>query len=81
MLADGCLGSLIVFAAPILAVPECLAAYRFSGKNGFHADEFEVSAEILKNRLQLFQIVIDAIRKWLNENGYSREAATRAIFP
>jgi glycosyltransferase involved in cell wall biosynthesis len=72
MLADGYLGSLIVFVAPIQAVPECLAAYRFHGKNAFHADEFEMSVEIENKRLRLFQIVIEAMRKWLNDNGYSR---------
>ena len=72
MLADGYLGSLIVFIAPILAVPECLAAYRFHDKNAFHVDEFEMSAEIVKKRLRLFQIMIDAMRKWLDDNGYTR---------
>lgn len=73
MLADGYLSSLIVFVAPILAVPECLTVYRFHGKNTFYADECQMPVDIQRKRLQLFQIEFDAMRKWLGENGYTRK--------
>lgn len=73
MLADGYLDLLIVFVAPIRAVPECLAAYRFHSQNAFHAEESEMSVEIRKKRLQMFQILNEAMRKWLADNGYTRK--------
>ncbi len=73
MLADGYLGSLIVFVAPILADPDCLSAYRFHGKNSYHADESEMSAETRAKRLRLFRIEFAAMRGWLANNGYTRK--------
>lgn len=80
MLADGYLGSMIVFVAPILAVPECLAAYRFHGKNAYHADESQMSIEARKNRLRLFQTEFDAMRRWLAANGYTKKQLPVRIF-
>jgi glycosyltransferase involved in cell wall biosynthesis len=80
MLADGYLGSLIVFVAPIMAVPECLSAYRFHGKNSYYVDENRMSTESRKYRLRLFQTVFKAMRRWLADNGYKkRELAVRAF--
>jgi glycosyltransferase involved in cell wall biosynthesis len=80
MLADGYLGSLIVFVAPILAVPECLAAYRFHGKNSFHAEEGEMPSEMRKARLAMWRIVVPAMFKWLADNGYTRKQRPVRIF-
>jgi glycosyltransferase involved in cell wall biosynthesis len=80
MLADGYLGSLIVLIAPILAVPECLAAYRFHGKNAYHSDENQMPVETRKNRLEMFQPVIQAMRKWVADNGYTRQQRAVRIF-
>ena len=73
MLADGYLGTLIVFVAPILALPECLAAYRFHGRNSYHVDEKQMSLESRKHRLRLFQNVFRAMCGWLAKNGYTEE--------
>jgi glycosyltransferase involved in cell wall biosynthesis len=73
MLADDYPGSLVVFVAPILALPECLSAYRVHGKNSFQNDETQMPMETRKNRLRLWQTVIDAKRKWLAENGFTRK--------
>ncbi len=73
MLADDYPGWLIVFIAPILALPECLSAYRVHGKNSFQIDETQTPVETTKYKLRLWQIVIDAKRKWLADNGFSRE--------
>jgi glycosyltransferase involved in cell wall biosynthesis len=73
MLADGYLGALIVFLAPIQAVPECLAAYRFHGKNSFHAEESEMSVETRKSRLAMWRIVVPLMFHWLEKNGFGRE--------
>jgi len=80
MLADDYPGWLIVFVAPILALPDCLSVYRVHGKNSFQTDERQIPLETRKHRLRLWQIVIDAKRKWLAENGYTRENPTVAAF-
>ena len=78
MLADGYLGSLIVFVAPILAVPECLAGYRFHGKNAYHVKEIE--KEIRKKRLVLYRTEFAAMRNWLTKNGYTKSELPVRIF-
>lgn len=80
MLADGYLGSLIVFVAPILAVPECLSCYRFHGQNAYHADDGEELLEARKKRLPLYRTEFEAMCRWLVENGYTkRQLPVRAF--
>lgn len=73
MLADTYLANLIPFLSPILAIPESLALYRIHGANSFYTDEREMSAEARKNRLQKWQTLISAMKKWLAANGYTRK--------
>ena len=80
MLADGYLGALIVFLAPILAVPECLAAYRFHGKNSFHSEESEMPIEMRKSRLAMWRIVVPLMFQWLADNGFTRRQRPVRIF-
>ena len=69
MLADGYLGSLIIFVAPIMATTDCLAVYRLHGGNCFYGEETEMPKEQLEKRMQLFRIKIRAMRQWLAANG------------
>jgi glycosyltransferase involved in cell wall biosynthesis len=73
MLADCYLVALIPFLSPILAIPEFLGIYRIHGTNCYYADERQMPAEAMKNRLQTWQIVIDAMHKWLTDNGYNEK--------
>ena len=73
MLADCYLVALIPFVAPILAIPEFLAVYRIHGRNSYSTDERKVPVETSKNRLQMWQIVIGAMRQWLAGNRYTRK--------
>jgi glycosyltransferase involved in cell wall biosynthesis len=75
MLADGYIDGLLPFYSRVLAIPECLAAYRFHGKNNFHVDELRMPAEVRRERLRKRQILLDAKLKWLARNGYSRKQA------
>jgi glycosyltransferase involved in cell wall biosynthesis len=79
MLGDCFLVTLIPFLAPILAIPECLALYRIHGSNNYGTDEREVSLEIRRRRLQMWQVVTDEMCNWLDDNGYSRRAQERAF--
>ncbi len=79
MLADGYLGGLIVFVAAILAVPECLSGYRIHGKNAYQSDQSQ-AIEVRKKRLPLYQIEFGAMRRWLEDNGYTREQLPVRVF-
>ncbi len=81
MLADCYLVTLIPFLAPILAIPEVLGVYRIHGENSYSTDQQHLSVESRKSRLRMWQIVIDAMRKWLEDNGYTRnQAPVRSLF-
>jgi hypothetical protein len=73
MLADGYLVILIPFLSPVLAIPEFLAIYRLHGKNCYYADDRQMPTETRKSRLQQWEILMDAMRKWLADNGYTRK--------
>ena len=72
MLADGYPVDLIVFVAPILAIPESLVVYRVHGQNNYYADESDLPAEVRKTRLQKQQVLFSAMRAWLSANGYQQ---------
>jgi glycosyltransferase involved in cell wall biosynthesis len=68
--ADGYLGACIVFLAPILAIPECLAVYRIHGQNLYYDDEAAISPARREQRIATRQIFIDGVHAWLLTNGY-----------
>jgi FkbM family methyltransferase len=80
MLADGYIGSLIIFVAPILATSECLAAYRFHDKNCFHAEDGQISIETRQKRVRFFQIEIAAMSRWFSANRYTRREPAVRMF-
>jgi glycosyltransferase involved in cell wall biosynthesis len=73
MLADGYLTMLIPFLSPVLAVTEFLAVYRVHGNNCYYADDGKMPVEVRKSRVLKWQILMDAMRKWLVDNGYTRK--------
>lgn len=79
MLADGYLGGLIIFVSSILAVPECLSGYRIHGQNAYQSDQSQ-AVEVRKKRLPLYQIEFEAMRRWLENNGYTREQLAVRVF-
>jgi glycosyltransferase involved in cell wall biosynthesis len=80
MLADCYLVALIPFQAPVLAVEEYLTVYRIHGRNQYTTGEPQVSAETSRKRLRMWQVVIGAMRKWLEDHRYSRkQAAVRSL--
>jgi glycosyltransferase involved in cell wall biosynthesis len=67
--ADGHLSGLIVFVAPIIAVPECLAVYRIHGANLFAGDgRFNRRRQEL--RLRTRRALNEGMRHWLTERNY-----------
>lgn len=73
MLADCYLVALIPFLAPVYAIPEFLAVYRIHGGNSYFADEQQLPVATRRDRLRMWQVVIDAMHKWLGDNGYTRK--------
>jgi glycosyltransferase involved in cell wall biosynthesis len=73
MLADCYLVALIPFLAPVLAIPKFLTVYRIHGKNSYSSEKSQVPIETSKYRLQMWQIVISVMRKWLADHGYTRK--------
>ena len=74
--ADGYLGGTMVFAAQVLGIPDCLAAYRIHGQNLYHGAEATLTRERRQGRIEARQVLIDGIQVWLAANGYDRSQAT-----
>jgi hypothetical protein len=68
--ADGYIGSLIAFIAPILALPECLGVYRIHGQNLYHPERDGMSTEQKRRRVETTQALVSGLRDWLATHGY-----------
>jgi glycosyltransferase involved in cell wall biosynthesis len=73
MNADCFLVALIPFLAPVLALSEFLSLYRIHGKNSFFVDEPQIPRSLREYRLLTWQTVVDEMRKWLADNGFTRK--------
>ncbi|MGC1620312.1 MAG: glycosyltransferase [Candidatus Acidiferrum sp.] len=73
MLADCYIAALIPFIAPVLAIPEIYAIYRYHGTNSYASTAQEVPLETRKKKLRMWQIVTDAMLTWIAEHGYTRK--------
>jgi glycosyltransferase involved in cell wall biosynthesis len=80
MLADAFLVLLIPFLSRILAIPEPLTDYRIHGRNSYYANESQMPLEIRKSRAKKDQVLFDAVRKWLADNGYTRKQPPVRLF-
>jgi glycosyltransferase involved in cell wall biosynthesis len=80
MLADGYLVLLIPFLAPVLAISEFLAVYRLHGTNSFYANQRQMPIQIRKSRLRQWCVLMEATRKWLADNGYTRRQQPARCF-
>ncbi|MCU1242655.1 MAG: putative glycosyl transferase [Candidatus Acidoferrum typicum] len=73
MLGDSFLGSLTPLLWPILAIPEVLALYRIHGRNSYSISDTQIPIENAKSRLQMRQILVNAMKKWLADSGYTKK--------
>jgi glycosyltransferase involved in cell wall biosynthesis len=77
--ADGYLGATMVFAAPVLGLPDFLATYRIHGKNLYYDNEDAVPLERRRERLDARRVIIEGTRGWLSSHGHDMESmAVRA---
>ena len=68
--ADAYLTALIIFVAPVAALPEFLAKYRIHGANLFQAGEGEAARESIEHRMAMREVLMMEVRKWLERNGH-----------
>jgi glycosyltransferase involved in cell wall biosynthesis len=67
--ADAYLTALIIFAAPVAAMPEFLGKYRLHGANLFQTNAERASREQLERRMATREALLGEIRGWLRANG------------
>jgi glycosyltransferase involved in cell wall biosynthesis len=68
--ADAYLTALIIFVAPVTALPEFLAKYRLHGANLFYISDDKPAGDLIKRRLAMRAVLSAEIRVWLERNGY-----------
>jgi hypothetical protein len=68
--ADAYLTALIIFVAPVTALPEFLAKYRLHAANLFHIGEDKPAGDRIKHRLAMRAVLSSEIRVWLERHGY-----------
>ena len=67
--ADAHLSGLVIFLAPIVGVPECLAVYRIHGENLF-ADQRETNGRRNELRMKTRRVLVEGMKSWLTARGY-----------
>lgn len=73
--ADAYLTALIIFVAPVVAVPEFLAKYRIHGANLFQGHGVQKETSRLKHRMSMRAALLTEIRSWMSGNGYDADSA------
>jgi glycosyltransferase involved in cell wall biosynthesis len=78
--ADAHLSALVIFLAPIVGVPKCLAVYRVHGQNLF-ADRVTVDRTRHQKRMETRKALVAGMKKWLCEHAYDlRRTDLRMLF-
>jgi len=68
--ADAYITALIIFAAPVIALPEFLAKYRIHGTNLFHMSGGKPARNRIEHRMAMRAILSAEIEAWLERNGH-----------
>lgn len=68
--ADGLLAALVIFVAPVVAIPEPLAVYRIHGSNLYMHSPGEIDSHRQLRRVELFKIFFREFDKWLVRHGF-----------
>jgi hypothetical protein len=76
--ADAYLALLVVFLAPVLAVPEILSVYRVHGKN-LHAANVHNAGQH-QQRLDMRKAIFEAVEKWLDDHDFDLKRRDIKIF-
>ena len=73
--ADAYLTALVIFVAPVAAVPEFLGKYRLHGANLFQMNAGQVSRGQIEGRLAMREALLGEIRNWLQQRGENMSSA------
>lgn len=79
--ADAFLTALVIFIAPVVAVPEYLGKYRLHATNLFQTTQANPSPSQIQHRMSMRAALLAEIQNWLRRNGHDlRSADLRAYF-
>ena len=67
--ADAYLTALIIFVAPVAAVPEFLGKYRLHGANLFQTNTERISRSQIERRMVMREALLGEIQNWLKKYG------------
>ena len=67
--ADAYLTALIIFVAPVVALPEFLARYRLHGANLFQVKAGAGTRDQIEHRVAMRGVLVTEIQRWLQGNG------------
>jgi glycosyltransferase involved in cell wall biosynthesis len=68
--ADSHLTGLIIFLAPVLALPECLGVYRVHGHNLYYPASSAIDLERTRRRMATRDTLVADMKTWLVEHGH-----------
>ena len=68
--ADAYLTALVIFAAPVVALPEFLAKYRLHGANLFQANAEGAARDVIENRMAMRGALLTEVQEWLKREGH-----------
>jgi glycosyltransferase involved in cell wall biosynthesis len=67
--ADAYLTALVIFVAPVAALPEFLGKYRLHGANLFQANMERISRSQIERRMAVREALLGEIQNWLQKHG------------
>ena len=67
--ADAYLTALVIFVAPVAAVPEFLGKYRLHGANLFQANAERISRGQVERKMAMREALFGGIQNWLQKHG------------
>lgn len=73
--ADAYLTALVIFLAPVVAVPEFLGKYRLHGANLFQMDHARPSRSQIEHRIAMRAVLLSSIQGWLKSQRYDLDSA------
>ena len=73
--ADAYLTALIIFVAPVVAVPEFLGKYRLHGANLFQTNAERASRSQIEHRMAMRTALLSNIQDWLGRHGHELQSS------
>ena len=72
--ADAYLTALVIFVAPVAAMPEFLGKYRLHGANLFQTNAERISRSQIERRMAMREALLGEIQNWLKEHGWDTDS-------